>query len=410
MSTMHDSTQVSRYVALDVHRNYLVVGAVDSQQHIVLSPCRFGFESFAAWAPTHLSEADAVVLEASANAWVLYDQLKPLVGQVTVAHPLAVKLISAARVKTDARDTIKLARLLAANLIPAVWVPPLPVRELRALVTHRTCLVQQRIQVRNRLQGVLQRHNLDAPEGNAFARGTRDWWCSLALSMAEQLRVRQDLALLDALDLLIAEVEQHLGRLSMTPPWEQQVPFLLQLPGLGMVCAMTILAAVGDISRFPTSKQLVGYAGLGTRIHASGQVQSSGGITKEGRSELRIAMVEAAWVAVEHHPHWKGEFERLSVRIGKPKAIVAIARKLLVAVWHVLSQKSADIHADVQAVARSLLRWTSRCGTTPGKRRSQAMLLRHYLDQLGLGEGLEEIHYSGRLYRLKGAHPERGKT
>jgi transposase len=85
-----------------------------------------------------------------------------------------VKLMSAARVKTDARDTIKLARLLAANLIPAVWVPPLPVRELRALVTHRTCLVQQRIQARNRLQGVLQRHNLDAPEGDAFARGTRD--------------------------------------------------------------------------------------------------------------------------------------------------------------------------------------------------------------------------------------------
>ena len=87
MSTMHDSTQISRYVALDVHRNYVVVGAVDSQQHIVLSPCRFDFESFAAWASTHLSEADAVVLEASSNAWVLYDQLEPLVGQVTVAHP-----------------------------------------------------------------------------------------------------------------------------------------------------------------------------------------------------------------------------------------------------------------------------------------------------------------------------------
>lgn len=410
MSTMHNSTQISRYVALDVHRNYVVVGAVDSQQHIVLSPCDFDFERFAAWAPTHLSETDAVVLEASSNAWVLYDQLEPLVGQVTVAHPLAVKLISAARVKTDARDTIKLARLLAANLIPAVWVPPLPVRELRALVTHRSCLVQQRIQARNRLQGVLQRHNLDAPEGDAFARGKRDWWRSLSLSMAEQLRVRQDLALLDVLDSLIAEVEQHLGRLSMTPPWEQQVPFLLQLPGLGMVCAMTILAAVGEIARFPTSKQLVGYAGLGTRIHASGQVQYSGGITKEGRSELRIAMVEAAWVAVEHHPHWKGEFERLSVRIGKPKAIVAIARKLLVAVWHVLSRRCADIHADVQAVARSLLRWTARCGTTPGKRRSQALLLRHYLDQLGLGEGLEAIHYSGRVYRLKGVHPERGRT
>jgi transposase len=409
MSTAHVSTQVSRYVALDVHRSYLVVGAVDSQQHLVLSPRRFGFESFAAWAPTHLNEADAVVLEASANAWVLYDQLEPLVGQVTVAHPLAVKLISAARVKTDARDTIKLARLLAANLIPAVWVPPLPVREVRALVTHRKRLVQQRIQARNRLQGVLQRHNLDAPEGKAFARGARDWWLALPLSMAEQLRVRQDLALLDALDPLITEVETHLGQLSITPAWSQQGPFLLQLPGLGMVCAMTILAAVGDISRFPTAKQFGGYAGLGARIHASGQVQRSGGITKEGRSELRTVMVEAAWVAVEYHPHWKGLFERLSARIGKHKAIVAIARKLLVAVWHVLSRQCADIHAEAQAVARTLLRWTARCGTTPGKRRSQAALLRHYLDQLGLGEGVEEIHYSGRVYRLSGTHWE-GET
>jgi transposase len=101
---------------------------------------------FAAWAPAQLSETDAVVLEASATAWVLYDQLEPGVRQGTVAPPLAVKLISAARVKTDARETITLARLLAANLIPAVWVPPLPVRALRALVTHRTRLVQQRIQ------------------------------------------------------------------------------------------------------------------------------------------------------------------------------------------------------------------------------------------------------------------------
>ena len=174
---------------------------------------------------------------------------------------------------------------------------------------------------------------------------------------------------------------------------------------------MTILAAVGDIARFPTSKQLVGYAGLGTRIHASGQVQSSGGITKEGRSELRIAMVSRCLGGRRtSSPKDQENLSERAVRIGKPKAIVAIARKLLVAVWHVLSRRCADIHADVQAVARSLLRWTARCGTTPGKRRSQALLLRHYLNQLGLGVGLEAIHYSGRLYRLKGAHPERGKT
>ena len=136
---------------------------------------------------------------------------------------------------------------------------------------------------------------------------------------------------------------------------------------------------------------------------------ASTGITKEGRSELRTALVEAAWIAVEYHAHLKEQFERLSARIGKHKAIVAIARKLLVAVWHVLNRQCADIHADVQAVARTLHSFPARCGTTPGKRRSQVALLRHYLDQLGLGEGVEEIHYSGRVYRLSGTHRE-GET
>jgi transposase len=135
----------------------------------------------------------------------------------------------------------------------------------------------------------------------------------------------------------------------------------------------------------------------------------SGGITKEGRNELRTALVEAAWIAVAYHAHWKTQFERLSARIGRQKAIVAIARKLLVAVWHVLTRKRADIHADVQAVARTLLRWTARYGTIPGKRRSQVALVRHYLDQLGLGKAVEEVHSSGRVYRLAERH-RKGET
>ena len=311
-----------------------------------------------------------------------------------------MKLISAARVKTDARDTIKLARLLAANLIPSVWVPPLPVRELRALVTHRKRLVKQRTQARHRLHGVLQRHNLVPLEGKTFAAKTRSWWLALPLSASELLRVRQDLTLLEALDPLIAEVETQLGQLSASERWNKQVPLLLQLPGLGMLSAMTILAAIGEITRFPSAKQLVGYAGLGARIHASGQIQRGGRITKEGRAELRTIMVEAAWVAVERHPHWKTHFEQLSSRIGRQKAIGAIARKLLVAVWHVLTREQADVHADAQAIARKLLKWIERCGTTPGKRRSPGKLLRHSLDQLDLAEEVEQVPYSGRVYQV----------
>src|SRR5690242_21766045 len=98
--------------------------------------------------------------------------------------------------------------------------------------------------------------------------------------------MQQDLAVIASLVPLIDTVERELARLSQQVPWRKQVPFLIQLPGIGLVGAMTILAAVGDITRFPTAKHLVGYAGLGTRIHASGQVHRSGGITKRGRRDL----------------------------------------------------------------------------------------------------------------------------
>jgi transposase len=108
----------TRFVALDIHHKYLVVGGGGPGQQVVLTPRRFGFDAFSDWATTHLTPSDAVVLEATSNARLLYDQLEPLVASVTVAHPLAVKLITAARVKTDSRDTVKLAHLLAANLVP----------------------------------------------------------------------------------------------------------------------------------------------------------------------------------------------------------------------------------------------------------------------------------------------------
>lgn len=390
----------TRFVALDVHRQYLMVGAVDSQQQVVLSPRRFGFAAFAEWAQVHLTHADAVVFEATSNAWLLYDQLQPLVSEVVVAHPQAVKLIAAARVKTDSRDTIKLASLLAANLIPAVWVPPQEVRELRALVTHRNRLVQQRTQAANRLHSVLQRHNLDPPAGTPFAVHQREWWLALELPLAEKLRVQQDLSLYQTLEGLIQESEAELGRLSTCDPWVKQVPFLVQLPGLGVLSAMRLLAAIGEITRFPSAKHLVGYAGLGASVHQSGETNRGGRITKEGRSDLRGVMVEAAWVAVEHHPHWKAQFERLSRRIGKQKAIVAIARKLLVTIWHVLSQQEADCHAQVEAITRKLLNWISHTGTIPGKKRDRLLLLYDYLDQLGLSEEVEQVNYHGSTYRL----------
>jgi transposase len=386
---------VERFVALDVHKHYVMVAAIDAAQQVVLTPRKLSLERFAAWAPEHLQPTDQVVLEATTNAWTLYDQLAPLVQEVKIAHPLLIKLISSARVKTDTRDTLHLARLLAAGLIPEVWVPPAPVRELRVLVAHRQRLVRQRTQAANRLHSVLHAHQLAMPPGRLGSSGQETWWEQLPLASLERLRVQQDLTLLQTVERLIEAVDAELARLSTQDPWKELTPFLMQLPGFAVVTGMTVLAAIGDITRFPSAKKLVGYSGLGASVHASGQTHHTGPITKQGRRELRTVLVEAAWSAVDHHPYWHAAFERLVPSLGKGKAIVAIARKLLVVVWQVLTHQVADRHADRPMVTRKLQRWGASHGLATSAGLSRSTFAQQILDRLGLEGGETPVAYAG---------------
>jgi transposase len=391
---------VTRFVGLDVHKRSVMVGVVDAQQQIVLRPFRLSWGEFEIWQQQHLHATDAVVLEATTNAWHLYDQLAPRVASVTIANPLLVKWISAASIKTDGHDTLKLARLLAAGMIPAVWVPPEPVRQLRALVSHRRRLIAQRTQARNRLHSVLHRHNITPPEGELFAKAQRDWWMRLPLELLERLLVTQDLQLLESLTPLIEQVEQQLCLESVKEPWAAQVPYLVQQTGIGVLTAMILLSAIGDISRFPHAPQLVGYAGLGARVHDSAETHHGGGITKQGRRDLRAAMVEAAWVAVLHNAYWKARFEHLGRRLSKEKAIVAIARQMLVVVWHVWHDGEPDQHTDAAAVARKMMTWAEQGGKAMHPDLTATQFVRLQLDRLGIGQDLAKLHYGSHDYKL----------
>jgi transposase len=394
------SDKQKRYVGLDVHKHYVMIGAVNRLQEMVLPPRKVSLAEFEGWAKKNLRPTDEVVLEATTNAWYLYDLLEPLVERVVVCHPPQVKLIAAALVKTDKKDTMTLAKLLAVGMIPAVWVPPLHVRELRALINHRQRLIAQQTRIKNRLHSCLHRHHLVPPGGQLFAAANRPWWLGLPLNASEKLRVRQDLLLLEQLQPFISEVETQINQLSLAEPWADLTPYLLQLPGIGLLTAMTILSAIGEIERFPTAKKLVGYAGLGAKVHSSGQTHRTGGITKTGRKELRAVLIEAAWTAVRYDQHWQEQFEHLAYRIGREKAIVAIARKLLVIIWHVLTAKVADRKAVPQQVARYFITWGRqlRVKTLLGLKASQ--FARQQLDRLPLGQDLERVPYGSVTYCL----------
>jgi transposase len=122
-----------RNVGIDIHKRHVMVAAVDTQQRVVLSPQKVSVERFETWARSHLQPSDSVGLEATTNAWAFHDLLLPIVQSVTVANSHKIRMISASPTKTDKHDAIVLAKLLAAHLLPAVWVPPQAVRNLRRL-------------------------------------------------------------------------------------------------------------------------------------------------------------------------------------------------------------------------------------------------------------------------------------
>ena len=151
---------------------------------------------------------------------------------------------------------------------------------------------------------------------------------------------------------------------------------------------MTVLAAIGDITRFSSAKELVGYAGLGAGVHDSGQTHQGKGITKQGRRELRKVLVESAWAAVNSHPYWKTQFARLERRKPKSKAIVAIARHLLIAVFHVLTERAADKNAIPEMVACKLMVWSWKLSDQERSGLSSRQFIRYHLMRLKLGHDL----------------------
>jgi transposase len=370
-------------MAMDIHREYILVGAWNEEKEWILTPRRVSIERFPEWAKKNIGEGDIVVLETTTNVWATYDIVASLASRVLVANAAEVEEIAKARVKTDKEDIKKLLKLLVGGIVPEVWVPPMHVRELRAFISYRGRLVKTSAMIRNRLQSLLHKHNLKISETGLLDQA---WWdAQKDISPLEKMQIRQELSLLQEVEKLKLAVDEELQRQSTSVLWGKPALQLMQLPGVGYIVAMTVLSAIGDISRFESAKKLVGYAGLGAGVHDSGKTHKDKKITKKGRRELRWAMVEAAWRAVRMSPFWKAEYEKYLSRLRKKnQAIVVIARKLLVAIWHVLSKEEIDIHAseDDLAYKMLLLSWSLKEDTRKGLTYKQ--FAKYALMQLGV--------------------------
>ena len=380
-----------RYVALDIHKHYCVVAGVDREGGVLLQPVRVEHADLESWLKKHLCSTDQVVIESTTNAWHVYDLLEPLVERVVVANPIRVKQIAQARVKTDIRDTLILARLLAANLVPDVWVPPAHVRGMRQLLSQRRQFVETHTQIVNRMHSVAHRHHLSHARGKRFNEKTTGWQKDRTLSSLEQFQLGLEMENLAYIEKQIERISKEVRKMCHQKPWAESMTYLMQLSGFGVITAMTVLAAIGDIRRFESPKHLASYSGLTPGLEQSGTKNRGKGITKEGRKELRWALVEAAQMAVKSDPVWKTRFQEMLKRMHRNQAIVAVAHRLLELVWYVLTRRQPYRHFSQERIAYKYLTWAWQMDDAARDGLTRQQFARYYLMRLGIGHDLTRI-------------------
>jgi transposase len=292
-------------------------------------------------------QPELVVIEAcSIAAWV-HDLCGELGFRVLVCNPNqeAWRWKNVKR-KTDRDDALKLAKLAALGQLTPVHIPARAAREHRWLVKYRKTIVGRTNRVQNIIRAQFQQHGLPLPVG------ARCWTCASLEAIAAQSKpladcgpeelwrgqLAQELAAYYQLQSDLAGLEKKLTALAEQ---DERIGLLQTIPGVGRVTAEIVATHLDRPERFTNARQVSSYAGLTPRQYQSGLMDRQGGITRRGSRLLRSGLVECAWAMLRYNPWARAHYRRLvrGQKNRKKKAIIAVARKLLVRCWAMLRDR-----------------------------------------------------------------------
>jgi transposase len=341
-----------RVIGIDIHRTF---GEVVIWENGKLRPAgrvdmtRTALEGFG----KELQATDEVVIEATGNCMAVSRVLSPFVAKVVIANPLQVKAIAHAHVKTDKIDAGTLASLQAAGYLPEIWTPDPATERLRRLVARRNQVVRHRTGIKNELHAILHAHLIPrCPHADLFSRIGRAWLERQPLPEDEMLAVARHLRELDRLGEDLILLDREVARDALGHP---AIKRLITITGVNVTVAAGLVAAIGDIRRFAAPQKLVSYVGLNPRVRQSGLgLAQHGRISKAGRSHARAMLVEAAWAAAKAPGPLHAFFVRIRAKRGHQVAAVAVARKLAVLCWHLLSKEVNYLWARPALVANKI--------------------------------------------------------
>ncbi len=307
--------------------------------------------------------------EAGPTGYGLYRQLTKLGHECIVVAPSLIPKRSGDKVKTNRRDAVNLAKLLRAGDLTAVWVPDGRHEAMRDLTRAREAAMRDLRSKRQQVSSFLLRQGLHYADGKqTWTKTHMSWLANQKLEHPEQRIAFEEMML------AIRQAQERLDRLGQAigaavPDWSlaEVVTALMAMRGMDLIAATTVLAEIGDLTRFQTPQQLMAYLGLVPSEDSTGDTVKRGPITKAGNRRARRILVECSW-SYQHPPRvgrakqpkvdaappavrdiaWKAQCRlnaryRALVRRGKLKtvAITAVARELTGFIWAVSREVTA---------------------------------------------------------------------
>jgi len=374
-STMSANTQVQRpvgphrrVIGLDMHPELFSAAALSGPDahratvHWVHD--RVGRMQFDAWLRRHVEPQDLIVIEASGNTFATVDQIRAAGRQAIVLESLRAGQVRKAYCNTDKLSAVKLARVYLSGLAHEVWTPDETTRARREVFFSHRRTVKDTTMGRNRIRSWLTDHGLRAPRGLRLTQASgRDWvlnrreWTPTQQLLIEQLFT----------DLWQAEARRKKLRAIMAEEvtTDPQILQLIRLLGVRHITAYALVAIIGDINRFRTPKQLVAYVGLNPRVKLSGNGGSVGALAHNGRSDLRVLLIQAAHSILRYG---SGPSHRWALKLvcskGRNLAACAVARKLLVACWYLLQGCFTPMQDASQTIRTKIHKLASAIGAS----------------------------------------------
>jgi len=311
--------------------------------------------------------------EASGCGYVLQRAMTEWGVSCEVIAPSLIPVRSGDRRKTDKRDAVKLARLYRAGELTAIRIPGEAEEQVRSLVRCRETLTREALKSRHYVTKLLLVRGWVYRDGKHWTQRHWAWLRKLTLQGADRVTLQTYLELLEYKLIQRDTLDKEIESIAFSDVYRKRVGYLRCLRGIDTLTAMVLICEIGDVLRFASPRQLMGYLGLTVSETSSGGTERRGGITKTGNGRARRIVVEAAW-HYRHPPRcsrglrlrqegqppavvahaWRAQkrlhkkFDTLVYRMAPSKAVVAVARELVGFVWALLRDDPAALQLRVR--------------------------------------------------------------